>query len=308
VSSAFDVILSLFLLVTAVRVVSEPIPRHAVTSFIAYGLLLALLWVRLDAIDVALTEAAIGSGLAGILLLRAASAAPAPDEARRWTVRVVPMIVCACVTAGLCTVLLTLPVPAPSLAAEVARELPASGLGNPVTGVLMIFRALDTLLETVVVLLALIGVWAMVPQTDRTTRPPLPRPDSGDVPMVFLARLLVPFGLLVGAYQVWAGANLPGGKFQGAAVVAAMVLLLIMAGLVGAPSPASRRTRALLLMGPFVFLAAGLAGWPFSGYFLGYPPGLEKPVIILVEVVSTLSIALTLVLLALGPQGEGRSS
>ena len=45
----------------------------AVVGFVAYGLLLALVWVRLDAVDVALTEAAIGGGLSGVLLLGAAA-------------------------------------------------------------------------------------------------------------------------------------------------------------------------------------------------------------------------------------------
>ncbi len=45
----------------------------AVVGFVAYGLLLTLVWVRLDAIDVALTEAAIGGGLTGALLLGAAA-------------------------------------------------------------------------------------------------------------------------------------------------------------------------------------------------------------------------------------------
>jgi uncharacterized MnhB-related membrane protein len=34
----------------------------AVVGFVAFGLLLTLVWVRLDAVDVAMTEAAIGSG------------------------------------------------------------------------------------------------------------------------------------------------------------------------------------------------------------------------------------------------------
>ena len=45
----------------------------ATVGFVAYGLLLTLAWVRLDAIDVALMEGAIGSGLTGALLLRASS-------------------------------------------------------------------------------------------------------------------------------------------------------------------------------------------------------------------------------------------
>ena len=43
----------------------------AVAGFVAYGLLLSLVWVRLSGIDVALTEAAIGGGLTGALLLGA---------------------------------------------------------------------------------------------------------------------------------------------------------------------------------------------------------------------------------------------
>ncbi len=44
----------------------------AVVRFVTFGLLLTLAWVRLDAIDVAVTEGAIGSGLTGALLLGAA--------------------------------------------------------------------------------------------------------------------------------------------------------------------------------------------------------------------------------------------
>ena len=41
----------------------------AVVGFVAYGLLLSLVWVRLGAVDVALTEAALGAGATGVLLL-----------------------------------------------------------------------------------------------------------------------------------------------------------------------------------------------------------------------------------------------
>ncbi len=43
----------------------------AIIMFICFGLVMALAWVRLDAPDVALAEAAIGSGLTGALLLAA---------------------------------------------------------------------------------------------------------------------------------------------------------------------------------------------------------------------------------------------
>ncbi len=41
----------------------------SVVGYVAYGLLLAIVWVRLYAPDVALTEAAIGSGVTGVLLV-----------------------------------------------------------------------------------------------------------------------------------------------------------------------------------------------------------------------------------------------
>jgi energy-converting hydrogenase B subunit D len=43
----------------------------SVVLYIVFGLLLALAWVRLDAPDIALAEAAIGAGLTGALLLDA---------------------------------------------------------------------------------------------------------------------------------------------------------------------------------------------------------------------------------------------
>lgn len=44
---------------------------RGVVLFIAFGLVMALSWVRLQAPDIALAEAAIGSGLTGALFLDA---------------------------------------------------------------------------------------------------------------------------------------------------------------------------------------------------------------------------------------------
>ena len=43
----------------------------AVVGFVVYGLLLSLAWMSLSSPDVALTEAAVGSGVTGALLLGA---------------------------------------------------------------------------------------------------------------------------------------------------------------------------------------------------------------------------------------------
>ncbi len=68
---AFDAVLGVALLWLAWQALASPELFRAIVLFIAFGLLMALAWVRLDAPDVALAEAAIGAGLTGALLLAA---------------------------------------------------------------------------------------------------------------------------------------------------------------------------------------------------------------------------------------------
>ena len=67
----FDSVLIIALLWLAWRLLSSADLFKAIVLFIAFGLVMALAWVRLDAPDVALAEAAIGAGLTGALLLLA---------------------------------------------------------------------------------------------------------------------------------------------------------------------------------------------------------------------------------------------
>lgn len=63
-----DLCLCGVLLTVAWHLLATPDLHKAVILFIAFGLMLALVWIRLEAVDVALAEAAIGSGLTGALL------------------------------------------------------------------------------------------------------------------------------------------------------------------------------------------------------------------------------------------------
>lgn len=67
----FDGMLAIALLWLAWRALRSPDLFTAIVLFIAFGLVMALAWVRLQAPDVALAEAAIGAGLTGALLLAA---------------------------------------------------------------------------------------------------------------------------------------------------------------------------------------------------------------------------------------------
>ncbi|MGI9328436.1 MAG: Na(+)/H(+) antiporter subunit B [Pseudomonadales bacterium] len=70
-SWSFDLLLALALVWLAWRTLASFDLFKTVVLFIAFGLLLALAWVRLNAPDVALAEASISAGLTGVLLLTA---------------------------------------------------------------------------------------------------------------------------------------------------------------------------------------------------------------------------------------------
>jgi len=277
----------------------------AAVGFIAYGLLLTLAWVRLSGVDVALTEAAIGGGLTGALLIGAATRLRNTEAAARAEtpgafIRVLAALVAALVLAALAICVLALPDPAPTLAPEVAANIAVTEVGNPITAVLLAFRAMDTLLEAIVLLFALIGVWSLAPDRVWGGRPgPQQYADPNGI-LAYVARVLPPIGIMVGMYIFWVGADHPGGKFQGATIIAAMWLLTIMAGLTDAPPISRTWLRIGLVAGPLVFIAIGIAGAASAGAFLAYPDGFAKPVIIAVELALMPSLALILALMLAG--------
>jgi uncharacterized MnhB-related membrane protein len=67
----FDSLLVLMIVVLAWRALHDRDLFRGMIQFIALGLLIAVAWVRLRAPDVALAEAAVGSGLTGALILSA---------------------------------------------------------------------------------------------------------------------------------------------------------------------------------------------------------------------------------------------
>ncbi|HTO64596.1 MAG TPA: hydrogenase subunit MbhD domain-containing protein [Bradyrhizobium sp.] len=303
-SSVFDICLAVLLLGIGAWTIIVDNAFAAVIGFVVYGLSLAIAWVRLSAVDVALTEAAIGGGMTGMLMLGAVARlrlARVDGAGTRWSVRLVAAPLCALIAASLATPLLFPPPVIPSLAPTVTQNLVPTGLGNPVAGVLFVFRSLDTLLEKVVLLLALLGIWSLAPDGAWGGQPGLRVYAQPNSTLTFLAQLLPPIGIVVAIYMCWVGAKDPGGAFQGGTVLAAMWLLVIIAGLENVPSIGQPWLRALLVFGPLLFLVIGLAGLVLANAFLAYPPGYAKPMIVAVEVALTLSIGVVLGLLAAGP-------
>lgn len=277
----------------------------AITAFLAYGALLAPVWVQLSGIDVALTEAAIGGGLTGVLLLGAAARMRSGQSSTRVPLRLGAALLSAAVSAVLALCVMALPTTPPTLAPEVAAHIADTDLGNPITAVLLAFRAMDTLLEAIVLLFALIGVWSLAQDEHWGGRPGMRQYSEPNGILAFAARVLPPIGIVVGAYVFWTGADEPGGKFQGATLLAAMWLLVLMAALADAPAVGRASLRAALVAGPLVFIAIGCIGLATTGYFLAYPQGLAKPLIIAVELALLPSLTLVLGLLLLGAPLRG---
>ncbi|MGH6813074.1 MAG: hydrogenase subunit MbhD domain-containing protein [Methylocella sp.] len=303
---ALDIGLAALVLAVAVWTIFAREVFAAVVGYVAYGLLLSIVWVRLFAVDVALTEAAIGSGVTGVLLVGAAgrmreagaaAASEQPSEPQRFWAAVL----CVLVTVALAAVVLLLPDPAPTLAPEAAQHLAETGLGNPVTAVLIAYRSFDTMLEKVVLVLAVVGVWSLAPDRYWGGAPGAPRAARPEPTLAFLAQILPPIGILVGIHIFWVSANEPGGAFQGGAILAAMWMITMMARLTEAPPVSALWLRLALIAGPAVFLAVGVAGIAVASGFFAYPAGFAKPLILFIEVFMTLSIAVTLPMLVAGP-------
>lgn len=304
VGEAFDILLCLIIVTVALGAIAGRDLFASVALFVVYGLLLAIAWVRLGAVDVALAEAAIGAGLTGVLLLGAV--ARLGDEApRRLGLQPAAFILCVALAAGLGSAVLDLMRVDAGLRPEVAENLAISGADNPVTAVLLNFRGWDTLLESVVLLIALVGVWALAPDDMWGGRPGLRQHVRPEGVLATFGRFLPPIGLVIGIYFVWTGTSSPGGAFQGGTVLAAVWLLAMMAGLDEPPRVSSPGLRWAMVLGPALFLAVGLYGIT-QGAFLSYPPAAAKGLILAVEFGLTLSIAVTLALLVMGPPRRAR--
>lgn len=309
-SVLLDLALAGVLVFAASRALHSRTLFTGVVFYIAFGLLLALIWVRLEAPDLALAEAAIGAGVIGAMLLDAARqmAGDDADEGEpAWPAagRAAALVGAAGFTALLAAIFLGLPRgPVSELPAAVAANLPETGATHPVTAVLLDYRAYDTWLEVAVLLAAATGVLVLVREPGRSAVP--------DTPVSVIARgtaaMSAPFGLLVAGYLLWRGTSAPGGAFQAGAILGALAILLT---LIGRDPVARARTGALYLTltaGVAVFLAVGLVGYARSGSFLDHPDAVARPVILLVETGVTLGVGATVALLFSGGRTAGIES
>jgi multisubunit Na+/H+ antiporter MnhB subunit len=293
---AFDLLLAGAVVVVAWRALADRDVVRGVVTYVVFGLLMALAWVRLAAPDIALAEAAIGAGITGALLLEAAAGRPPETDgegrppARRAAMRATGLLAAGLLVA-LALAVLAVPAGVSTLAATVDARLDESGVTHPPTAVLLNFRGYDTLLEVGVLLVAALAVVALARTDDlRKEEPLLP----SDPLLTWFARAAVPVAILVAAYVLWLGTHAPGGAFQSGAVLGAAAILLWLSGYRLAPFLHGRRLRALLVSGFALMLGIALATAVAGAALLEYPRDRAGTLILLVEAGIAVAVAATL--------------
>jgi len=135
----------------------------------AYSLVAALMFITLDAVDVAFTEASVGAGISTILFLAAMAFLPKEEE-KNVTNQAFPALLC--LTLGGVLIWCSFDLPEIGLATSPIHQhiVPEYILGsrddigipNIVTSVLASYRGYDTFGETIVVFTAGIAVLAIL--------------------------------------------------------------------------------------------------------------------------------------------------
>lgn len=248
-----------------------------------FSLVTACLFVLMDAVDVAFTEAAVGVGISTVLLLGGLSLTRSRETVtpRR---RRIPGAAVAVLTGG------TLIYAAQDLPGFGAADTPVQkhpitdvylrqsqediGIPNTVTSVLASYRGLDTLGELVVVVTAGVAVLLLLG--------PLARPeDAGwrkSLDLVdyrvlrVVSGLLMPFILLFALYVLFHGDFGPGGGFQAGVIFATgFVLYGLVFGLDKAQRVLPKAVLwSLIPLGLVLFIGLGVVNMVLGGQFLDY--------------------------------------
>jgi multisubunit Na+/H+ antiporter MnhB subunit len=173
----------------------------------------------------------------------------------------------------------------------IEESISNSGVTNPVTAVLLNFRAYDTLLEIAVLLIVVIAVLPI----HNHKAPLIQNIESSNQDLVLssLQRWLAPTVLMFAGYLLWAGATQPGGAFQAGALLAGACVLMFQTGAYRI-NYTSIMARSLMACGLVIFIAVGLALIWFEGSLLKYPQDYAGVLILLIESGATLSIAICL--------------
>lgn len=292
---ALEVLVGVTLVTAAVVALWAP-RLSAMVAFLSFGVVLTSLWAVMGAPDIALAEAALGTGVTGALFIEAVTR----DE--RTRTRGYPLW-WAAIAAGALGIAMIPMVARLAIRAEggqATREaidsLALSGVEHPVTAVLLSYRAYDTLLEIAVLLVAVVVARSL----NHAAAPP---PRSPALMNAFAARLL-PLLVIVAGWVLFAGSTLPGGAFQAGAVFAGALVLARVTGLGRSVWRITTGAAALGLLSFLGFAAIGLS----EGTWLALPAPAAAALIVTLEAVLTVSIGVSLAILVAAVSDADRTT
>lgn len=152
------------------------------------------------------------------------------------------------------------------LAELYVQAVPADlGAPNVITGILLTYRAFDTLGEVAVLFMVAAGVGILLTGGDKSNDVAHERKAASEL-VQSGADILLPLIFIFAAYIIMNGHLSAGGGFQGGAVIASGVMLLLLA------KPATALSQDFLSfsesLAGVLFVLVGVAGIVFAGGFL----------------------------------------
>ncbi len=259
-----------------------------------FSLLSSCIFMVLDAVDVAFTEAAVGAGVSTIFFLAAIAIVGRTSKPTSNKNALMPLVVVVCT--GVVLIYATFDMPyfgspdapihqhvAPRYLTESAEEV---GPPNIVTSVLASYRGYDTFGEVGVVFTAFIGVFLLLGAGTRRSGIERPAPPNVGVESMRqnivlreVSDLVIAPVLIFGLYVQWHGDFGPGGGFQAGVIFASgIILYALIYGIVPAQKLLPPRKLAYLpAVGLLLYAAVGVYSMLNGGNFLDYNLVAEDP-------------------------------
>ena len=252
-----------------------------------FSLSAAALYVVLDAVDVAFTEASVGAGIATVLMLSTLALTTTEETIknhRNMSALIVVLITGAVLVYGT----LDMPMFGDPLAPihhhvvplYLRDSLAATGVPNVVTSVLASYRGYDTLGETTVIFTAAASVMALIGRGRKKIKHGIPEgaPSHGFSSMKphsilrVTSKLLIPCILLFAFYVQAHGDLGPGGGFQAGVILGATFILYALIFGIDNTRIVIRGwvRRAMMASGVLIYAGTGVAALLMGGNYLDY--------------------------------------
>lgn len=251
----------------------------AVVVFGAYSFLMCLIWTGMGAVDVAFTEAAVGAGVSTVFFIAVLfnTTRQIKFNPLDLSVKIISGILC-----GVFGYLLLLgvsdlptwgdanaPVNAGVASYYVKEAYHDTKVPNLVTTVLADYRSFDTMFETAVVFIAMLGIFTLLRREEKDDE--LDQINDSLIIRV-AARFMTPFIQLFGLYVIAHGHYSPGGGFQGGVILGTSLILLAMANNMAFVKTflCVEKMVSLAAIGVLIFAGWGLVPMAFGHPFLDY--------------------------------------